>query len=510
MNNRSLIRSVLAAGVLCALLPGRASSLGNAAPDDPPAVDSLAAVTLDSLSNDKPFLLVDLMPAFNGGGITEFCHWVQERLVYPDEAIESCIRGRVVVAFVVERDGAVSEVTTLASPDRVLSEAAMHVVRQSPAWTPGMHEGKRVRVQFTIPIDFNIHAETLQASAEQVMPTFQGGGLTEFKRWVLRNLELQDKVFRPGDEGWVDAEFCVNKKGRVRKVDTPGFSDVDFANRIHRAISSSPDWTPAAKPYDVYLRMRFNLLLHRTPEGLRSEDYTAYKQVDKLPLFRGQGSFEDFSDWVYKQVDSLLGPSVSAPPARIVVRFVVERDGTVTGISVAHSMEHTAFSKLVRRAVDNIPLWSPAELAGEKVRFQVTQVFDFREAEKRLAKDSTALLDVEPEFLDGGLMEFRRWVAQTVRFPPEALEKSIQGRVVVSFVVDPGGSVTSVKVLQSPSRILSEEVERVLSSAPKWSPGMKNGEPVPVEFTLPVDFNFESGKPWPVPGSSFGSRTLWP
>ena len=506
MNNSCLIRFALVAGVFCTLLPGRASSLGHAAPDDPPAADSVAVVTLDSLSGDAPFLLADPMPAFNGGDITAFCHWVQERLVYPDEAIESCIRGRVVIAFVVERDGTVGEVTTLVSPDRVLSEAAMRVVRQSPVWTPGMRGGEPVRVQFTIPIDFNVHAEAEQ----QVMPTFQGGDRIAFKRWVLRNLELQDDVFYPGDEGWVDAEFCVNKKGRVRKVDTPGFSDVDFANRISRAISSSPDWTPAEKPYDVYFKMRFNLLLHRTPEGLRSEDYTAYKQVDKLPLFHGRGSFEDFSDWVYKQVDSLLGPSVSAPPARIVVRFVVERDGTVTGIRVAHSMKHTAFSKLVRRAVDNIPLWSPAQLAGEKVRFQVTQILDFREAEKRPAKDSTAVFDVEPKFCGGGLMEFRRWVAETVRFPPEALEKKIRGRVVVSFVVDSEGSVTSVKVLQSPSPILSDEVERVLSSAPGWSPGMTNGESVPVEFTLPVDFNFESGKPWPVPGASFGSRTLRP
>lgn len=506
MNSPFLIRFIVAAGVLGALLPGRASSLGNAAPDDPPAVDSLAAVTLDSLSGDMPFLLADPMPAFNGGDITAFCHWVQERLVYPDEAIADCIHGRVVIAFVVERDGTVDEVTTLASPDRVLSEAAMRVVRQSPVWTPGMRDGEPVRVQFTIPIDFNVHAEAEQ----QVMPTFQGGDRMAFKRWVLRNLELQDNVFYPGDEGWVDAEFCVNKKGRVRKVDTPRFSDEDFANRIRRAISSSPDWTPAEKPYDVYLKMRFNLLLHRTPEGLRSEDYTAYKQVDKLPLFRGRGSFGDFSDWLYKQVDSLLGPSVFAPSARIVVRFVVERDGTVTGISVAHSVEHAAFAKLVRRALDDIPLWSPAELAGEKVRFHMTRIFDFGEAEKRREKDSTAVFDVEPKFRDGGLMEFRRWVAQTVRFPPEALEKKIQGRVVVSFVVDSEGSVTSVKVIQSPSQILSDEVGRALSSAPKWSPGMANGEPVPVEFTLPVDFNFESGKPWPVPGSSFGNRTLRP
>lgn len=74
MNSSCLIRFALVAGVFCALLPGRASSLGHATPDDPPAADSVAVVTLDSLSGDAPFLLADPMPAFNGGDITAFCH----------------------------------------------------------------------------------------------------------------------------------------------------------------------------------------------------------------------------------------------------------------------------------------------------------------------------------------------------------------------------------------------------------------------------------------------------
>ncbi len=497
----SPIRFILAVGVFCALLPGRASSLSDSMPDNPPTadslavpvVDSLAVAAADSLSDDAPFLLADPMPAFNGGGVAEFCHWVQERLVYPDEALESCISGRVVIAFVVECDGSLGGMSVMKTPDRVLSDAVMRVMRESPLWKPGMRDGKPVRVQLVIPIDFAVHAETVPEPTEEIMmPTFQGGGVVEFKRWVLRNLKLEDDVFQPGDEGWVDAEFSVNKKGRVRKVDTPAFSDIDFANRVRKAISSSPDWVPAEKPYDVSLRMRFNLMLHRTPEGLRSEDYTVYKQADKLPLFCGQANTGLFREWAYKQVDSLLGPSVSAPPVRIIVNFVVERDGTVTGIIVSSTKQYAAFSKLVRRAIDDIPRWTPAELAGEKVRFRISQILDFREPEKPHVKDSTVVLDVEPKFHNGGLMEFRRWVMESVRYPAEALQAGIQGRVVVTFVVETDGTVTSVRTIQTPSLILSEEVERAMRLAPRWTPGMAGGEPVAVKFTLPVDFHMDS------------------
>lgn len=182
----------------------------------------------DSLS-DGPYLTADPMPVFGDGGIEEFRRWVQERLVYPDEALGRGIQGRVVVSFVVERDGTVGGVRTLASPDSLLSEAVIRVVRRSPAWTPGMLEGKPVRVWHSIPVDFTVRADTTgQAAREEVMPEFRGGGLTEFKRWVLRHLELEDDVFFPGDNGWVETEFCINKKGRVRKIDHSAFQRPGF------------------------------------------------------------------------------------------------------------------------------------------------------------------------------------------------------------------------------------------------------------------------------------------
>lgn len=537
MNSSYPIRFVLVAGMLCALLPGRASSFRGGAEENlaagspvagiaaipaaqapavpvagssavaaadsrvAPVSDSAAGSLPDSLS-DGPYLTADPMPVFGDGGIEEFRRWVQERLVYPDEALGRGIQGRVVVSFVVERDGTVGGVRTLASPDSLLSEAVIRVVRRSPAWTPGMLEGKPVRVWHSIPVDFTVRADTTgQAAREEVMPEFRGGGLTEFKRWVLRHLELEDDVFFPGDNGWVETEFCINKKGRVRKIDTPRFSDPDFADRIRRAIASAPDWTPAEKPYDVYLRMRFDLLLQRTSEGLRTEDCTAYTVADKLPLFRGR-SFDAFRDWAFGRVDSLLGPSVPAPPAVVMVRFVVERDGTVTDMDVGAPGKYGAFAKLVRRAIDDIPLWSPAELAGEKVRFRVTQLLDFREAEAPGKRDSTAMLDADPEFCGGGLLDFRRWVEQTAEFPPKTLGQSLHGLVAVAFVVETDGSVSSAEVLQSPDSTLSREVVRVVRQSPRWTPGRKNGRPVAVRFVLPVDYR----RAYPLPPAAKGVR----
>ncbi len=75
-----------------------------------------------------------------------------------------------------------------------------------------------------------------------------------------------------------------------------------------------------------------------------------------------------------------------------------------------------------------------------------------------------------------------------MKFPAEALEAGIQGRVVASFVVEADGTVSSVRIIQSPDPILSREVVRVLAASPKWTHGSKGGEPVRVKYTLPVDF----------------------
>lgn len=97
-----------------------------------------------------------------------------------------------------------------------------------------------------------------------------------------------------------------------------------------------------------------------------------------------------------------------------------------------------------------------------------------------------------PSFMDGTIETFRAWVMQNVKFPQIAADNNIQGRVVLSFVIDKDGRLTDIEVLQSPDRSLSEEAIRVLSKSPKWSPGKQRNQTVRVKYTLPVEFRMQN------------------
>lgn len=111
--------------------------------------------------NDEPFLVVETMPSFQGGDLNAFRQWVMTQVRYPAEAMKNNIAGRVVANFVIERDGSVSNVNILQSPDQILSDEAVRVLTSTPAgaWTPGKQRGNIVRVKYTLPIDFNIQGD---------------------------------------------------------------------------------------------------------------------------------------------------------------------------------------------------------------------------------------------------------------------------------------------------------------------------------------------------------------
>ena len=79
----------------------------------------------------------------------------------------------------------------------------------------------------------------------------------------------------------------------------------------------------------------------------------------------------------------------------------------------------------------------------------------------------------------------------TIKYPKEAMEKGIQGRVVAKFIVEKDGQVSTPKVVRSVYPALDEEALRVIRCMPKWKPGKQNGREVRVFFTLPVTFRMK-------------------
>ena len=115
-------------------------------------------------------------------------------------------------------------------------------------------------------------------------------------------------------------------------------------------------------------------------------------------------------------------------------------------------------------------------IADEKPKEEETKVFD--------------VVEQMPQFPGGNAALFE-YLSKHIKYPVIAEENGIQGRVIVTFVVERDGSITDVKVVKSVDPSLDKEAQRVVKGMPRWIPGKQNGSAVRVKYTVPVTFRLQ-------------------
>lgn len=115
-------------------------------------------------------------------------------------------------------------------------------------------------------------------------------------------------------------------------------------------------------------------------------------------------------------------------------------------------------------------------VVDEKPKEEETKVFD--------------VVEQMPQF-PGGPQALFEYLTKNIKYPVVAEENGIQGRVIVTFVVERDGSITDVKVAKSVDPSLDKEAQRVVRSMPNWIPGKQNGSAVRVKYTVPVTFKLQ-------------------
>ena len=93
-----------------------------------------------------------------------------------------------------------------------------------------------------------------------------------------------------------------------------------------------------------------------------------------------------------------------------------------------------------------------------------------------------------PEY-PGGMQALFEYLGQNLKYPEDAKEQKIEGRVIALFVVETDGSISNVEVVKPVFPSLDAEAVRVLSGMPKWKPGMQSGKVVRVKYTVPINFS---------------------
>ncbi|MCJ8208209.1 energy transducer TonB [Mucilaginibacter sp. RS28] len=95
----------------------------------------------------------------------------------------------------------------------------------------------------------------------------------------------------------------------------------------------------------------------------------------------------------------------------------------------------------------------------------------------------------QPAEFPGGMQAFGKFLAANIRYPKKEREENIQGKVILTFVVEKDGRLSDIKSLRSPNEALSNEAIRVMEASPKWIPGRQNNVAVRQQYTVPISFS---------------------
>ena len=245
-----------------------------------------------------------------------------------------------------------------------------------------------------------------------------------------------------------------------------------------------------------------------TPKA--EEQGEIFQIVEEQPIF--PGGMEELMKYMQKEIQYPQEALDKGIGGRVVVQFVVDKDGSITDANVVKSIDPTLDAEALR-VVNSMPNWTPGKQKGEPVRVRFTLPVAFgvskggdpasgtphtytkttivkkEEAPKQeTTEDEIVNVPEEIPMFPGGMEELMKFLQKEVKYPKEAQDKGIQGRVVVQFVVNKDGSITEATVLKSVDPQLDAEALRVVNAMPNWTPGKDKGEAVRTRFTIPVNF----------------------
>ena len=116
------------------------------------------------------------------------------------------------------------------------------------------------------------------------------------------------------------------------------------------------------------------------------------------------------------------------------------------------------------------------------------QEYDYVVVEPEPEPDEVFMVvEDQPEF-PGGTAALLEYLRKNIKYPAICRENNIQGKVIVTFVVNKDGSIVDIEVIKSVNPSLDKEAIRVISQMPKWKPGSQRGKPVRVKYSVPVNF----------------------
>ena len=221
----------------------------------------------------------------------------------------------------------------------------------------------------------------------------------------------------------------------------------------------------------------------------REMNEQVFTVVEKMPSFPGGDA--ELLKYIATNIKYPKESQDNGEQGRVICSFIVGRDGSVNNPEVLREVTPLLNEEAVR-VINTMPRWNPGMQRGKAVAVKYTVPITFRlKSPVEEAKEETlTVVDVMPQY-PGGDRELLKFIAQSIKYPTDAQEAGVQGRVICSFVVDKKGNIVEPKIIRGIDPSLDAEALRVIGMMPRWTPGRQDGKAVRVLYTVPITFRLQ-------------------
>ncbi|MDM8160609.1 TonB family protein [Labilibaculum sp. K2S] len=351
--------------------------------------------------------------------------------------------------------------------------------------------------------------EQVFVTADQ-MPEYPGGSLA-LQKYIAENVKYPAEALKKGIRGRVFVTFIVSKEGDVVQARVVRGVDASLDAEALRVMNSIPKWTPGyekgkAVHVSYTVPINFDFKDDEKIDEVSVDGRVNMSQMDGVaPKF--PGGLVELQKHIVRNVKYPQEAQEKGRTGKVFVTFVVNKLGAVDSVRVAKSVSPSLDAEAIR-VIKTLPNWIPGSNDGKPVNVTYTLPinFDLKDdkgliavdepkigMEKYKGEDVYVIVEKMPEY-PGGSLALQKYIAKSVKYPQDAQQKDISGRVFVTFIVSKEGDVVQARVVRGVDPSLDAEALRVMSSIPKWTPGYQKGEAVNVSYTVPINFGLEDDK----------------
>ena len=202
------------------------------------------------------------------------------------------------------------------------------------------------------------------------LPSFQGGDVTKFKKWVQDNLKYPPNAKEKGISGKVYVQYIINSNGEVVDVKVVRSAEPSLDAEAIRVVSSSPKWEPATD-HGIKVKMQFTMpvLFANNPQKPAQTNEKAPGEVEQMPVF--PGGEKAFAEFIGKEVKYPEVAKKEGTQGKVYISFLIDKEGNVVNPKIAKGVT-LSLDEEALRVIKSMPKWIPGKDKGKNVDVQLT------------------------------------------------------------------------------------------------------------------------------------------